>query len=43
MTAASGPDVRDIPDELTPGFEAGALSAPEPVSLVGHNPKGTSS
>jgi NADPH2:quinone reductase len=28
MTAVSGPQVRDILDELTPGFETGALSAP---------------
>jgi NADPH:quinone reductase-like Zn-dependent oxidoreductase len=28
MTALSGPEVRDILDELTPGFETGALSAP---------------
>jgi NADPH:quinone reductase len=28
MTALSGPQVRDILDELTPGFETGALRAP---------------
>jgi NADPH:quinone reductase-like Zn-dependent oxidoreductase len=28
MTAVSGTDVRDILDELTPGFETGALHAP---------------
>jgi NADPH:quinone reductase-like Zn-dependent oxidoreductase len=78
MNAASGQDVRDILDELAPGFEAGSLTAPvtrewplaeaigayeavaagtrgvkqillprerspEPVSLAGHNTKGTSS